>query len=242
MLWFLAIAAIGVVHIVREPAILAALDPREAARFISSRLALAGSDRRHRARHHRHRGAVRRHGAISAVVRSSSRTAWVLPALALNYMAGALLISYGRRRREPVLSASSPAALLVPSLVLATLAAIIASQAVISGAYSMTRQAIQLGFLPRMTVRSTSAVEAGQIYVPLVNTVLLLGVLAATLHFGSSGALAGAYGIAVTMTMAITTLLTYFVAEMAGSRPRRWRSAPPASSSRWTPSSSPAVR
>ena len=88
---------------------------------------------------------------------------------------------------------------------LATLAAIIASQAVISGAYSMTRQAIQLGFLPRMTVRYTSAREAGQIYMPAVNWALLAGVVAAVLGFGSSSALAGAYGIAVTLTMMITT-------------------------------------
>ena len=96
-------------------------------------------------------------------------------------------------------------------MALATLAAIIASQAVISGAYSMTRQAIQLGFLPRMTVRHTSAREAGQIYMPAVNWVLLAGVIGAVLAAGSSSALAGAYGIAVTLTMLITTLLTYFV-------------------------------
>jgi KUP system potassium uptake protein len=99
----------------------------------------------------------------------------------------------------------------LPAVVLATLAAIIASQAVISGAYSMTKQAIQLGFLPRMTVRYTSAREAGQIYMPAVNWALLVGVVAAVLLFGSSSALAGAYGIAVTLTMLITTVLTYFV-------------------------------
>jgi KUP system potassium uptake protein len=100
---------------------------------------------------------------------------------------------------------------LIPALVLATLAAIIASQAVISGAYSMTKQAIQLGFLPRMAVRYTSAAEAGQIYVPAVNWLLLAGVVAAVLGFGSSTALAAAYGIAVTLTMMITTVLTWFV-------------------------------
>jgi KUP system potassium uptake protein len=99
----------------------------------------------------------------------------------------------------------------VPAIVLATLAAIIASQAVISGAYSMTRQAVQLGLLPRMEVRYTSAREAGQIYMPAVNWGLLAGVAAAVLFFGSSSALAGAYGIAVTMTMLITTVLTWFV-------------------------------
>jgi KUP system potassium uptake protein len=104
-----------------------------------------------------------------------------------------------------------PPALIWPAVALATMAAIIASQAVISGAYSMTRQAIQLGFLPRMTVRHTSAHAAGQIYLPAVNWALLAGVVAAVLTFGSSSALAGAYGIAVTLTMMITTVLTYFV-------------------------------
>jgi KUP system potassium uptake protein len=104
-----------------------------------------------------------------------------------------------------------PQAWLVAALGLATLAAIIASQAVISGAYSLTRQAIQLGFLPRMSVRHTSARATGQIYMPAVNWLLLAGVVAAVVGFGSSSALAGAYGIAVTLTMLITTLLTYFV-------------------------------
>lgn len=94
---------------------------------------------------------------------------------------------------------------------LATLAAIIASQAVISGTYSLTKQAIQLGFLPRMRVRYTSAREMGQIYMPGVNWALLAGVLTVVLFFRSSSALASAYGIAVTLTMMITTVLTYFV-------------------------------
>ena len=97
------------------------------------------------------------------------------------------------------------------ALVLATMAAIIASQATISGAYSVTRQAIQLGFLPRLAVRFTSEREFGQIYMPAVNWAMLAGVLALVVAFGSSSALAGAYGIAVTLTMAITTVLTWFV-------------------------------
>jgi KUP system potassium uptake protein len=104
-----------------------------------------------------------------------------------------------------------PSSWLIPALVLATLAAIIASQAVISGAYSLTRQAIALGFLPRMSVRHTSKRAKGQIYMPAVNWLLMAGVIAAVLGFGSSSALAGAYGIAVTLTMLITTVLTYFV-------------------------------
>jgi KUP system potassium uptake protein len=108
-----------------------------------------------------------------------------------------------------------PDAWVLPAVLLATAAAIIASQAVISGAYSMTQQAVQLGFLPRMRVRHTSAREAGQIYMPAVNWVLLAGVVAAVLHFGSSSALAAAYGIAVTLTMLITTSLTWFVVRRA---------------------------
>ncbi len=135
----------------------------------------------------------------------------MLPALALNYMGqGALLMADPSAIENPFYRLF-PQSLIWPALGLATLAAIIASQAVISGAYSMTRQAIQLGFLPRMTVRHTSAREAGQIYMPAVNWALLAGVVASVLAFGSSSALAGAYGVAVTLTMMITTLLTYFV-------------------------------
>ena len=135
----------------------------------------------------------------------------VLPSLALNYMGqGALLMADPSAIENPFFRLFDEA-LILPAVVLATLAAIIASQAVISGAFSMTKQAIQLGFLPRMAVRYTSAREAGQIYMPAVNWALLLGVLAAVLFFGSSSALAGAYGIAVTVTMLITTVLTYFV-------------------------------
>src|SRR3546814_5395373 len=100
---------------------------------------------------------------------------------------------------------------LLPVLVLATLAAIIASQAVITGAYSVTKQAIQLGFLPRMAVRYTSAREAGQIYMPGVNFTLMVAVIAVVEMLGSSSALAGAYGIAVTLTMMTTSFLAFFV-------------------------------
>jgi KUP system potassium uptake protein len=104
-----------------------------------------------------------------------------------------------------------PPAWLIPAVMLATVATVIASQAVITGAYSMTRQAVQLGLLPRMQVLFTSAKEAGQIYVPVVNWLLLAAVLLAVVGFGSSSALASAYGIAVTVTMLTTTLLTFFV-------------------------------
>jgi KUP system potassium uptake protein len=104
-----------------------------------------------------------------------------------------------------------PQSLLLPAVVLATVATIIASQAVISGAYSLTQQAIQMGLLPRMQIIHTSAHERGQIYVPTVNWLLLVAVVLACIGFGNSSAIASAYGIAVTATMLITTILTYFV-------------------------------
>ncbi|MDE2613104.1 MAG: KUP/HAK/KT family potassium transporter, partial [Burkholderiales bacterium] len=212
VLWFLTLAASGAVQVLREPAILAALDPRQAWHFLATRgwhlfavvgavvLALTGAEALY---------ADMGHFGARPI-----RIAWsglVLPSLALNYMGqGALLIAEPRALENPFFRLFSEA-LLLPAVLLATLAAIIASQAVISGAYSMSRQAMQLGFLPRMMVRFTSASEAGQIYLPAVNWVLLAGVVAATLGFGSSSALAGAYGIAVTLTMMVTTLLTFFV-------------------------------
>ena len=142
------------------------------------------------------------------------RIAWtglVLPALALNYLGqGALLMRDPTALENPFFRLF-PSELIWPALGLATLAAIIASQAVISGAYSMTRQAIQLGFLPRMTILHTSAQEEGQIYLPVINWLLLAVIVAIVLGFGSSSRLAGAYGIAVTGTMLITTVLTFFV-------------------------------
>ncbi|WP_309624590.1 potassium transporter Kup [Methylibium sp.] len=212
VLWFLMLGAIGVGHIAQQPEILAALNPVHAWGFLSERgwylfatvgaivLALTGAEALYADMGHFGRRPI--------------QIAWaslVLPALALNYMGqGALLIADPSAIENPFYRLF-PDAWLVPALVLATLAAIIASQAVISGAYSMTKQAIQLGFLPRMEIRYTSAREAGQIYIPAVNWALLAGVIAAVLFFGSSSALAGAYGIAVTLTMMITTVLTYFV-------------------------------
>ena len=211
-LWFLTLALTGAIHIARQPAILAALDPRQAFGFLTTRgwqvfaavgaivLAVTGTEALYADMGHFGRRPI--------------QIAWVgfvLPALALNYLGqGALLMADPTALENPFYRLF-PATLVWPALALATLAAIIASQAVISGAYSLTRQAIQLGFLPRMTVRHTSAREAGQIYMPAVNWVLLIGVIGAVLAAGGSSALAGAYGIAVTLTMLITTLLTYFV-------------------------------
>ena len=215
VLWFGTLAVTGVVQILRQPAILAALDPRAAWGFLADLhgrgahllpalgaivLALTGAEALY--------------ADMGHFGRKPIQLAWcglVLPALALNYLGqGALLMSDAKAIENPFFNLF-PAPLVLPAVLLATLAAVIASQAVISGAYSMTRQAIQLGFLPRMVVRHTSAAAAGQIYLPAVNTLLLLGVLGVTLGFRSASALAGAYGIAVTLTMAITTIMTWFV-------------------------------
>ena len=211
-LWFVTLAITGVMHIARQPAILASLNPQHAYSFLVERgwhvfaavgaivLAITGAEALYADMGHFGRAPI--------------RLAWlgfVLPALALNYMGqGALLMADPTAIENPFYRLF-PSSIVGPAIVLATLAAIIASQAVISGAYSMTKQAIQLGFLPRMQVRYTSAREAGQIYMPAVNWSLLAGVIFAVLFFGSSSALAGAYGIAVTVTMMITTVLTYFV-------------------------------
>src|SRR5437764_6869035 len=137
----------------------------------------------------------------------------------LNYLGqGGLLLS------DPH-AAENPFYLLVPRwahypmVAFATIATVIASQAIISGAYSLTQQAMQLGFLPRMRVRHTASHEMGQIYIPVVNWLLAIGTLTAVLLFGSSDALGGAYGIAVAMLMAITTILAALVALQWGYRP-----------------------
>ena len=210
--WFVTLAIAGGLQIAAQPAILAALNPLEAWRFLSGRgahllpalgaivLALTGAEALY--------------ADLGHFGRKPIQWAWcglVLPALAINYLGqGALLMADPSAIENPFFRLF-PAPLLLPAVVLATLAAIIASQAVISGAFSLTRQAMQLGFLPRLAVHHTSAAAAGQIYMPGVNGALLVGVLAVTLGFGSATALAGAYGIAVTLTMLITTMLTWFV-------------------------------
>ena len=139
----------------------------------------------------------------------------VAPALVLNYFGqGALLILQPEAVQNPFFRLV-PAWMLYPMVGLATVAAAIASQAVITGTYSMTRQAVQLGFLPRITIIQTSARERGQIYIPGINWVLLAAVVAAVIGFGSSSNLTGAYGVAVTATMLVDTLLTFFVIRFA---------------------------
>ncbi len=211
-LWFLAIGAVGAWNIWRNPAVLAALDPLHALAFVTSHgfasfvvlgavlLAITGAEALY---------ADMGHFGTSAV-----RVAWfglVAPALVLNYFGqGALLMSDAAALENPFFRAF-PSWALYPMVGLATVATVIASQATISGAYSMTQQAIQLGFLPRMNVLHTSAKTIGQIYVPAVNWILLIAVAGAVLGFGSSSRLASAYGVAVMGTMLTTTFLTFFV-------------------------------
>ena len=212
VLWFSLLGVLGVVHISHEPAILQALNPLHALRFLVDRgphvlaavgaivLALTGAEALY--------------ADMGHFGRKPIQIAWsllVLPGLALNYMGQGALLMRNPAALENPFYRMFPDEWLVGAVVLSTLATIIASQAVISGAYSMTRQAILLGFLPRMEIRFTSEKEAGQIYMPSVNRALLVGVVLAVLAFKSSSALAGAYGIAVTLTMAITTALTFFV-------------------------------
>ncbi len=210
--WFLMLSLSGVLHIIAQPSILAALNPIEAWHFLSGRgwyvfaaigaivLAITGAEALY--------------ADMGHFGRKPIQIAWiylVLPSLALNYMGqGALLLSDPSAVSNPFYNLFPPM-FIWPAMVIATCAAIIASQAVISGAYSITRQAVQMGFLPRMTVLHTSARESGQIYMPGVNWALLIGVIAVVLLFQSSSGLAGAYGIAVTVTMATTTCLTFFV-------------------------------
>ncbi len=212
VLWFGVLAVTGVMEIAQQPAILAALNPLNAIAFLSGQgwhmfvavgaIVLAFT------------GAEALYADMGHFGKRPIQYAWVgmvLPALAIHYMGqGALLIRDPAALENPFYR-MFPSAWLMPAVVLATLATVIASQAVISGAYSMTKQAMQLGLLPRMQVHYTSAKEAGQIYMPEVNWLLLGAVLLAVFGFGSSSAMASAYGIAVTVTMLITTLLTFFV-------------------------------
>ncbi|MCA9678974.1 MAG: potassium transporter Kup [Kofleriaceae bacterium] len=213
LVWFLAIGVAGVRWIVVEPSILRALSPHYAAMFLVERgwpgflllgsvvLVVTGGEALY--------------ADMGHFGRTPIRLAWFIvafPGLVLNYLGqGALFLA------RPVGSISNPfyamvdGPLLVPMIVLATMAAIIASQALISGVFSLTRQAMQLGFWPRVTVTHTSEKNEGQVYVPEMNYMLLAACIILVLGFRSSSALASAYGIAVTGTMAITSYLFYLV-------------------------------
>lgn len=212
LVWFLAIGAVGAWRIVLEPSILRALNPMWAYAFIAQApwstflllgaivLALTGAETLYADMGHFGRPAIRR--------------AWfglVLPALVLCYFGqGALVLADPSTQANPFFH-MAPTWALVPMVVLATMATVIASQSVISGAFSVTRQAVQLGFWPRMVILHTSAREEGQIYLPRVNILLLIAVLVLVLVFRSSEGLAHAYGFAVTGTMLMTSLLAFAV-------------------------------
>jgi KUP system potassium uptake protein len=212
LVWFIVLAAMGVVNIIKAPQILAALNPFEALRFMLENkfvafialgaVVLAFT------------GAEALYADMGHFGKKPIRTAWFLvtfPALALNYMGqGALLIAQPDAISNPFYNQLG-AWSIYPLLLLSTMAAVIASQATISGTFSMTKQAIALGLLPRMRVLHTSETEIGQIYIPAVNWLQLVVVLIAVLLFQDSENLAGAYGIAVTATMFCTTILTFFV-------------------------------
>ncbi|PIT73026.1 potassium transporter Kup [Limnohabitans sp. B9-3] len=212
VLWFVVLGATGVMQIVQTPDILSALNPLRGMNFLIDRgpLVLAAVGAIVLAL----TGAEALYADMGHFGRKPIQMAWmglVMPSLALHYMGqGALLMRDASAIENPFFR-MFPDEWMIAAVVLATMAAIIASQAVISGAYSMTKQAILLGFLPRMDIKYTSEQEVGQIYMPSVNWILLAGVLIAVLTFKSSSALAGAYGIAVTLTMVITTVMTFFV-------------------------------
>jgi KUP system potassium uptake protein len=213
LIWFVAIGILGILGIAKAPAILAALSPVPAITYLWNAGPLAFTVIG---------------GAFLAVTGGEAfyadmghfgpfpiRLAWfgvALPALTLNYFGqGGLLLVQPEAIESPFYQLA-PQWSHYGLVVLATVATVIASQAIISGAYSLTQQAIQLGFLPRMNIIHTTRYEIGQIYVPFVNWTLAMATLAAVIGFGSSDALAGAFGIAVSLLMAITTLMATFVA------------------------------
>jgi KUP system potassium uptake protein len=223
--WFLTIAVLGVMWIARAPAVLAAFDPRYAFSFFATNgwtgFAVLGAVVLVAT------GAEALYADMGHFGKHPIRVAWfalVLPALILNYLGqGALLLHQPDVDHPFFLLAPSWA--LYPLVVLATAAAIIASQALISGAFSITRQAIQLGLAPRLEVEHTSAREMGQIYIPQVNWALMAATLVIVVGFGSSSALAAAYGLGVTLTMVITGMLLYVIMT------ERWRWPVPAAAS-----------
>lgn len=212
LLWFLVLGLVGGFWISENPVILQAFNPVNALTFllrsgpgvlvIAGTLVLAIT------------GAETLYADLGHFGRPAVRTAWltlVYPSLILNYLGQGALILANPAAIENPFFLSFPEPLLLPAIVLATMATIIASQATISGAYSGVQQVIQLGLLPRMRIIHTSDRDYGQIFVPSINTILLISILAVVLSFRSSGALASAYGASVTITMLCTTFLTFFV-------------------------------
>jgi KUP system potassium uptake protein len=216
LLWFLVIALLGLTQVLADPSVLAAVDPRHAIRFFEVHrwrtfftlgavfLALTGGEALYADMGHFGPGPI--------------RLGWytvVLPGLLLNYLGQASLLLRRPETVDSLFYHMAPAWALYPLVVLATLATVIASQAVISGTFSLTRQAVQLGFAPRLEIKHTSAETIGQVYVPVVNWLMWAGTVILVLGFRESGRLAGAYGIAVSATMLITSVMMFLV--------MRWR-------------------
>ncbi|GAA4559125.1 potassium transporter Kup [Pseudonocardia xishanensis] len=223
VLWFLVLAALGIPHIVGHPGVLLGLSPTYVVSFVVDHpytaflamgavvLVITGAEALYADMGHFGRRPI--------------RVAWfalVFPALILNYLGQAALILDDPRTVDNPFYLLAPGWAQLPLVVLATLATVIASQAVISGAFSVSKQAVRLGYLPRLTVRHTSERESGQIYVPAVNWLLFAGVVVLILVFRSSDRLATAYGLAVTGTLLLTTTLLLVYAATAWHWPR-WR-------------------
>jgi KUP system potassium uptake protein len=213
LVWFLVIALLGTVEIMREPRVLRAANPWYALSFfglhgvhsfvVLGAVVLAVT------------GAEALYADMGHFGKRSIRIAWfalVLPSLILNYFGQGALILHNPEAAANPFYLLAPRPLLYPLIALATIAAIIASQALISGAFSLTQQCVQLGYSPRVTIIHTSKQEHGQIYIPEVNTALLIGCVLVVLYFRSSTAMGAAYGIAVTGTFIMTTFLLYVVA------------------------------
>ena len=212
LLWFAVIAVLGVGGILRHPSVLAAVDPRHAITFLAQGgwggfavlggvfLAITGGEALY--------------ADMGHIGRNPIRTTWygiVLPALLINYAGQtALLLDHPILGGNPFFKLA-PGWAIFPLVLLATIATIIASQAIITDSFSLTRQAMQLGWFPGLRIRQTSAEEYGQIYVPFVNWTMMLFTIALTVGFGRSDRLAGAYGTAVSTTMLLTTALLYKV-------------------------------
>ncbi len=212
VVWFIAIGAAGLMQILQNPHVLVAVFPTHALRFALEHYTLAFITL----------------GAVFLCVTGAEalyadmghfgklpiQLAWfglIMPSLLLNYFGQGAMVLANPKAAENPFYLMMPEWALIPMVALATAATVIASQALISGAFSATKQTIQMGFLPRLSILHTSIRDTGQIYIPAVNWLLLAGVIAAVTLFGSSTALAAAYGISVSMVMVITTLLTFFV-------------------------------
>jgi len=212
LVWFLALAWGGVIHLIDDPRVFRALNPWLGVQFLLTHgltglvvmglVFLVAT------------GAEALYADLGHFGRKPIQAAWlgvVLPSLFINYYGqGALLLAHPEAIENPFYRLY-PGWALIPMMVLATVATVIASQAVITGAFSFTRQAIQLGLIPRLQIRHTSESMAGQIYLPRVNQMLLVGVLLVTVAFRDSGSLAAAYGLSVTATMVIDSLMAFFV-------------------------------